>query len=233
MAFLNSGPPPIYIGFGSIVVDDPEGLTKLVFETVHKLGIRALVSRGWGGLGKSDIPGDANIFMLGNCPHDWLFTKVSCIVHHGGAGTTAAGIASGKPTVIVPFFGDQPFWGDMIARSGAGPLPIPYRQLTAQRLAEAITEALQPAMSAKALEMAAAINKECGSETGASAFHSQLPLRKMRCCILPGRVAVWKVARTDILLSAMAAALLISEAVVDIDQLRLYVYLKVTADAMR
>lgn len=102
--FLNAGPPPVYIGFGSIVVDDPDGMTKLIFEAVKKSGQRALVSKGWGGFGADDIPD--GIFMLGNVPHDWLFKRVSCVVHHGGAGTMAAGIALGKPTCIVPFFGD-------------------------------------------------------------------------------------------------------------------------------
>src|SRR5579859_482015 len=86
-AFLAAGPPPVYIGFGSIVVKDPEALTKLIFDAVSKLGIRALVSRGWGGLGSDTVP--ENIFFLGNCPHDWLFKQVSAVVHHGGAGTTA------------------------------------------------------------------------------------------------------------------------------------------------
>jgi UDP:flavonoid glycosyltransferase YjiC (YdhE family) len=111
-AFLAAGPPPIYIGFGSIVVDDPNAMTKLIFEAVKKTGQRALVSKGWGGLGADELGIPDGVFMVGNVPHDWLFPRVSCVVHHGGAGTTAAGIACGKPTVIVPFFGDQPFVSD-------------------------------------------------------------------------------------------------------------------------
>jgi UDP:flavonoid glycosyltransferase YjiC (YdhE family) len=109
--FLAKGPPPVYIGFGSIVVDDPVGLTKLIFEAVKLAKVRAIVSKGWGGVGAGEVP-DA-VYLIGNCPHDWLFQRVSCVVHHGGAGTTAAGIALGKPTVVVPFFGDQPFWGQV------------------------------------------------------------------------------------------------------------------------
>lgn len=108
-AFLAAGPPPIYIGFGSIVVDDPNAMTRLIFEAVKRTGQRALVSKGWGGLGADELGIPDGVFMVGNVPHDWLFPRVSCVVHHGGAGTTAAGIACGKPTVIVPFFGDQPF----------------------------------------------------------------------------------------------------------------------------
>ncbi|KAJ9639324.1 hypothetical protein H2199_006357 [Coniosporium tulheliwenetii] len=87
--------------------------------------------------------------MLGDCPHDWLFERVSCVIHHGGAGTTAAGIAAGKPTIVVPFFGDQPFWGEMIAQAGAGPHPIPFRHLGAYNLAAAIKSALAPEVSKK------------------------------------------------------------------------------------
>jgi UDP:flavonoid glycosyltransferase YjiC (YdhE family) len=104
-AFLDAGPPPVYIGFGSIVVDDPNAMTKMIFEAIEITGQRALVSKGWGGLGADELGIPEGVFMLGNVPHDWLFKHVSCVVHHGGAGTTAAGIACGKPTVIVPFFG--------------------------------------------------------------------------------------------------------------------------------
>lgn len=109
-AFLNAGPPPVYIGFGSIVLEDPDAMTRLILQATKKCGQRILLSKGWGGIGADDgelsVPDD--VFLLGNVPHDWLFEHVSCVVHHGGAGTTAAGITAGRPTVIVPFFGDQP-----------------------------------------------------------------------------------------------------------------------------
>lgn len=104
--FLEAGPPPVYIGFGSIVVADPNGMTNMIFEAAARAGVRALVSKGWGGLGSNDLQVPDNVFLLGNVPHDWLFQHVSAVCHHGGAGTTAAGIAAGKPTIVVPFFGD-------------------------------------------------------------------------------------------------------------------------------
>lgn len=107
--FLADGPPPVYIGFGSVVVEDSAVMTKTIFDAVERAGLRALVSAGWGGLGGVDVP--SNIFILGNVPHDWLFEHVCAVVHHGGAGTTAIGLKKGKPTLVVPFFGDQPFWG--------------------------------------------------------------------------------------------------------------------------
>ncbi|CRK15377.1 hypothetical protein BN1708_011444, partial [Verticillium longisporum] len=105
--FLEAGPPPVYIGFGSIVVDDPNALTTMIFEAVQATGIRALVSKGWGGLGAESIGVPDGVFMLGNVPHDWLFKHVSAVCHHGGAGTSAAGIQAGKPTIVVPFFGGR------------------------------------------------------------------------------------------------------------------------------
>ncbi|TVY83568.1 Sterol 3-beta-glucosyltransferase UGT80B1, partial [Lachnellula suecica] len=221
-AYLAAGPPPVYIGFGSIVVDDPDAMTKTIFEAVKKAGVRALVSKGWGGLGADALGIPEGVFMLGNVPHDWLFQHVSAVVHHGGAGTTAAGIATGKPTVIVPFFGDQPFWGAMVARAGAGPLPIPYKQLTVDNLAAALTEALKPETLAKANELGDRIKEEKGNEIGAKSFHDMLDVDSLRCSLAPNRVAVWRVKRTKTRLSAFAANVLSSEGLLDFADLKLY-----------
>ncbi|KAH7391206.1 glycosyltransferase family 1 protein [Cadophora sp. MPI-SDFR-AT-0126] len=221
-AYLAAGPPPVYIGFGSIVVDDPDAMTKLIFEAVKKAGVRALVSKGWGGLGADDLGIPEGVFMLGNVPHDWLFQHVSAVVHHGGAGTTAAGIATGKPTVVVPFFGDQPFWGAMVARAGAGPVPIPYKQLTADKLAAALTEALKPETLERAKELGSRIKEEKGDETGAKSFHDMLDVDHLRCSLAPSRVAVWRVKRTQTRLSALAAHVLSSEGLLDFGDLKLY-----------
>jgi len=220
-AFLKSGPPPVYIGFGSIVVDDPTSMTKLIFEAIKKSGSRALVSKGWGGLGADALGIPNNVFMLGNVPHDWLFKHVSCVVHHGGAGTTAAGIALGKPTVIVPFFGDQPFWGAMVAKAGAGPLPIPSKQLTSDNLAAAILEALKPTTLSRAQGLGSSIASETGTETGARSFHDKLNVDSLRCTLAPSRTAVWRIKRTDVRLSAFTAATLGNEGLLDFNELKL------------
>jgi hypothetical protein len=225
--FLAAGPPPVYIGFGSIVVADPNAMTKLIFEAVKKTGQRALVSKGWGGFGGDELGKPDGVFMLGNCPHDWLFQHVSCVVHHGGAGTTAAGIALGRPTVIVPFFGDQPFWGAMVAHAGAGPSPIPFKELTAEGLANAILEALKSETLERARELGERIREEKGCEAGAASFHAQMDIERLRCLMAPGRVAVWRVktkgSKTDdVRLSAFAATVLGNEGVLDVNQLRLY-----------
>ena len=223
-AFLEAGPPPVYIGFGSIVVDDPNKLTKMIFDAVTAAGVRALVSKGWGGIGADSVGIPDGVFMLGNCPHDWLFQRVSCVVHHGGAGTTAAGIQTGKPTVIVPFFGDQPFWGSMIAKAGAGPKPIPYKNLTAENLATAIDEALRPETQIRAKELGQKIREEKGADQGAKYFHDHLATDKMRCSVAPSRVAVWRVRRTQIRLSTFAAAVLAKEGILKYTDLKLYVF---------
>jgi len=196
-------------------------MTKLIFEAVKNSGVRALVSKGWGGLGADAMGIPDGVFMLGNVPHDWLFQHVSCVVHHGGAGTTAAGIATGKPTVVVPFFGDQPFWGAMVARAGAGPLPIPYKQLTAEKLAAALTEALKPETLAKAKELGDKIKEEKGNEIGAKSFHDMLDVNNLRCSLAPNRVAVWRVKRTQTRLSAFAANVLANEGLLDFADLKL------------
>ncbi len=219
--FLAAGPPPVYIGFGSIVVDNPNALTRTIFDAVSIAGVRALVSKGWGGLGTDAVGKPDDVFMLGNVPHDWLFKHVSAVVHHGGAGTSAAGINAGKPTVVVPFFGDQPFWGSMIARAGAGPAPIPYVKLTAENLAAAITEAIQPERKLRAEELGAKIREEKGADVGGKDFHDFLDTQNMRCSLAPSRVAVWRVRRTQTRLSTLASAVLVKEGLLKYTDLKL------------
>ena len=197
-------------------------MTKLIFEAVKKTGQRALVSKGWGGFGADALGIPEGVFMLGNVPHDWLFQHVSCVVHHGGAGTTAAGVALGKPTVIVPFFGDQPFWGAMVAKAGAGPKPIPSKQLTADNLAASILEALKPTTLARAQNLGAQISTERGTDIGAKSFHDNLNLNSLRCALAPSRAAVWRVEQTNLVLSAFAATTLGNEGLLDFSDLKLY-----------
>lgn len=210
--FLESGPPPIYIGFGSIVVDDPIALTQLILDAVEMSGVRAIISKGWGGVGGSDdyeISDD--VYFIGNCPHDWLFQRVSAVVHHGGAGTTAAGIAAGRPTVVVPFFGDQPFWGQMIARAGGGPTPIPFKEMTADTLADSILFALKPEIQGKVQEMADRIADEDGAGETAGDFQEQLGLDVFRCDMCPERLAIWRHRATGAHLSGFALACLVTK----------------------
>ncbi|KAF1992155.1 glycosyltransferase family 1 protein [Aulographum hederae CBS 113979] len=222
--FLKAGPPPIYIGFGSIVVDDPDAFTKLIFSAVKAAGVRALVSKGWGGIGGGDVP--ENIFLLENTPHDWLFPQVSAVVHHGGAGTTAIGLKCARPTMIVPFFGDQPFWGEMVAKSKAGAFKcIPYKKLTEEKLAEGIKQCLTDEAKTNVQKIADSIEAEGdGAANAVRSFHRSLPLqgeRNMRCSILDDRVAVWTLKGTSLRLCAVAAEILVERKKIKWGELRL------------
>ncbi|MEZ4749121.1 MAG: glycosyltransferase [Bdellovibrionota bacterium] len=124
-AFLEAGAPPVYAGFGSIFGSDPAKTTRVVLEAIQKTGSRAILSCGWGGLQKEIARGAKGVFVLDEfVPHTWLFERVSMVIHHGGVGTTSEGLRAGKPTIICPFFGDQPYWDERHGQ-GAGPGPIP------------------------------------------------------------------------------------------------------------
>jgi len=138
--FLEAGQPPVYVGFGSMSNRDPEATAQIVIDALERSGQRGLIATGWGGLKSSSLP--SSVFMLESAPHDWLFPRTTAVVHHGGAGTTAAGLRAGVPSVLVPHFGDQPFWGQQIVRLGVGPDPIPRRRLTADRLTHALRVAV-------------------------------------------------------------------------------------------
>lgn len=159
--FLDAGAPPVYIGFGSMSNRDPEQTANLVVEALQRTGQRAVVLSGWGGLRKADLP--ESVFMIDSVPHAWLFPRVAAVVHHGGAGTTAAGLRAGVPSIIIPFFGDQPFWGWRIARAGVGPEPIARKSLSVERLAAALKIAVEDAeMRRKAEQLGEKIREEDG-----------------------------------------------------------------------
>ncbi len=159
--FLESGPPPVYVGFGSMAGTNPATTTRLVLDAVQRAKVRAVIATGWGGLTAAAPP--SSVFMVDAAPHEWLFPRVAAVVHHGGAGTTAAGLRAGRPTVICPFGLDQPFWGRAVAALGAGPDPIPQRRLTVERLAAAITRATGDAsLRSSAARLGRAIQAEDG-----------------------------------------------------------------------
>ncbi|MEV6975964.1 glycosyltransferase [Kitasatospora sp. NPDC093806] len=144
--FLAAGPPPVYIGFGSLVVPDPERLTATVLAAVRAARVRVVLQAGWSGL---TVPGDGaeavdddDVLAIGDTPHDWLFPRMAAVVHHAGAGTTAATLRAGTPSVPVPAQLDAPFWSARLARLGTTAGPVPLAQLTPVRLATAIRQTL-------------------------------------------------------------------------------------------
>lgn len=162
--FLKAGQPPICIGFGSMTGRDPQGMTRLVMEAVEQSGQRAIILSGWAGLG--DVPLPAHVFNLNAAPHGWLFPRMAAVVHHGGAGTSAAAFRAGIPQIMVPHIADQFFWGRRAADLGVAPPAIPRHKLSAASLAEAIRTAVTTAsMKQEAQNLAAKIQAEDGLRT--------------------------------------------------------------------
>lgn len=167
--FLSSGEPPVYFGFGSIFGRDPVRLTRIVLDAIKVTGVRGIIARGWGGLVPEQFELPNTVMQIDSVPHDWLFPQVAAVVHHGGCGTTAAGLRAGRPTIICPFFGDQPFWGGRIKALGVGSAPIPQKKLTVEKLSAAIR---QVTTDASIREKAASLGQQIRSEDGvANAVH--------------------------------------------------------------
>jgi UDP:flavonoid glycosyltransferase YjiC (YdhE family) len=171
--FLKAGPPPVYVGFGSIPSVDPMRTTALVVNALAIAGQRGILASGWGGLAAAPL--SDHIYGLDAAPHDRLFPLISAVVHHGGAGSTAAGLRAGKPTVICPFFGDQPFWARRVANLGASPAPIAQKHLTSDRLAEAISVAVtDEGVRSRAAQLGEKIRAEDGVGTAVASILDRL-----------------------------------------------------------
>jgi sterol 3beta-glucosyltransferase len=141
LEFLQAGPPPVCVGFGSMASRDPHATLTLVLGALELSGQRGVLLSGWAGLG-SDRGLPAHVFRADAIPHGWLFPRMAAVVHHGGAGTTGAALRAGVPSVLVPLAADQPSWARVVHALGTGPAPVPFGALTAQRLAGAISEAV-------------------------------------------------------------------------------------------
>ncbi|MEU9073460.1 glycosyltransferase [Kitasatospora sp. NPDC048538] len=159
--FLAAGPAPVFVGFGSLVVPEPERLTATVLAAVRGAGARAVLQAGWSGLGAEDSD---DVLTIGDTPHEWLFPRTAAVVHHAGAGTTAATLRCGTPAVPVPAQLDAPFWSDRLARLGVSPGPVPLHALTAPRLAAALRRAVgDPRYRSRARSVADVLAGEDGT----------------------------------------------------------------------
>jgi UDP:flavonoid glycosyltransferase YjiC (YdhE family) len=170
--FLAAGEAPIYVGFGSVGVEDPAAITRIILTALDKAGARGIVSEGWAHLGGEALP--PRVFLIGDCPHDWLFPRCRAVCHHGGAGTTAAGLRAGLPTVVVPSFGDQFFWGQTVATAGAGPEPLPLARLDSAKLAEAFAMSRQPQVRDRARALGARLRETDGAELAVQSIYRHL-----------------------------------------------------------
>ncbi len=172
VAFLESGPPPVYVGFGSMPSGSAEDTLKLILKALELSHQRGVLLAGWAGIGEDrKLPEYA--FGVESVPHSWLFPRMSAVVHHGGAGTTGAGLRAGVPSIITPFVADQPNWARRVKALGVGPRAIPFRELTADLLADAIRQATSdPAMRQRASALGEQIRHEEGVGTTVDLFMS-------------------------------------------------------------
>lgn len=164
-AFLADGEPPVYVGFGSMGFQGGQQRTERLVPALLDRGARVLLSTGWGGLAAASR--SARVHVIESAPHDWLLPRTSAVVHHGGSGTTAAGLRAGRPTLICPFLGDQPFWGRRVHEIGAGPAPVPGTKIGTDRLGPALDALLgEPSYPRTAAALGERIRAEDG--TGAA-----------------------------------------------------------------
>ena len=170
--FLSSGSQPVYIGFGSMKNKYVSRLLTVVLRALHATGIRAVIATGWNG---RNLKSTRQVYFIDYIPHDWLFPKVLAVVHHGGAGTTAAGLRYGRPTLILPFGGDQSFWGYHIHRSGCGPRPIPCQRVSVENLTKALLKLVgKPEYRLTAEKLGEAIRQENGTCRAADLIEKEI-----------------------------------------------------------
>lgn len=173
--FLARGERPVYIGFGSMAHKNPQDTLRLIVEALQQAGRRGVVHNGWAGLSSDQLP--STVYLLDNAPHDWLFPQMAAVVHHGGSGTTAAGLRAGVPSMVVPHMADQPYWGRRVYELGVGVKPVPRRRLKSSTLAAAL-EGLtgDETLRAGAAALGRQIRAERGVENAVAALHRALGL---------------------------------------------------------
>ena len=157
--FLDDGAPPICVSFGSMINRDAERIIQIVQDALAQTNNRGIILSGWSSLRNQ---ADDKFLYLDAVPHDWLLPRCKMIIHHGGAGTTSAGLRAGIPNVVIPFTADQPFWGRRVHAIGAGPKPILVKDLSVINLASAIVDANDHIVC----KQAQIIGQKIGSEDG-------------------------------------------------------------------
>lgn len=158
--FLEAGEAPVCVTFGSMIHAEAERIYAAVREALAETGSRAVILSGWGGARAENTGKD--VLYMEAAPHDWLLPRCKFVVHHGGSGTTAAGLRAGVPAVVLPHAADQPFWGRRVAAIGAGPAPLDLRKLTGQGLTAAFEQASAEPVRARAAELGSLLRAEDG-----------------------------------------------------------------------
>lgn len=175
--FLQSGPPPVFIGFGSMPIKYPHIVLQVIHQAVHLSGQRAILHAGWSDLDSIALP--SSIFPIKYAPYDWLFPQMSGLIHHGGSGTTHLAARSGVPSFVTPFVYDQPYWGRRLAALGAGVEPVPFLKLTINILREAIDRLTgDPAMRQAAATLGEKMKLERGIEDAVAVVERTLAVSR-------------------------------------------------------
>ncbi|MGA5563121.1 glycosyltransferase [Streptomyces platensis] len=148
--FLSAGPPPVFLGFGSMAGGEGERLSVLAAAALRRAKVRGILQSGWAGLSAGHTSADADLLTIGEVPHALLFPRMAAVVHHCGAGTAAAGVRAGVPTIPVPVTADQPFWAARLASLGVATAPIPFKELSGDHAVARLSHALTQATTAPA-----------------------------------------------------------------------------------
>jgi hypothetical protein len=212
ISWLHSGSKPVFIGFGSMIIDDTTKLSAIIMGAAKKNNCRILVQSGWAAMDVSKEPLCHNV---GPCSHDWLLPRCCAVIHHGGAGTTAAGLRHGLPTFVCPFFADQFMWGEMVQRASVGPSPVPVSKLTEEILVGKLTELTSETTIANAKDLARKMSEENGVQGGLRHFFDDLP-RDSLCCdvsLIVGetQLASYRVKRNDMKICKEVAGMMLKQ----------------------
>lgn len=170
--FLTAGPRPVFVGFGSTPFPSADVATETIVGALTRAAQRGVVVAGGSGVATGRLTDD--ILSVDSVPHSWLFSRVSAAVHHGGAGVTGAALRAGLPSVVVPIFGDQPFWGERLHELGAAPRAIPARRLTTDALAKAILLTSGRELRRRAEALGEQIRAEDGVSRAVEIIHQHL-----------------------------------------------------------
>ncbi|XP_024539999.1 sterol 3-beta-glucosyltransferase UGT80A2 isoform X2 [Selaginella moellendorffii] len=171
LSWLESGQPPIHIGFGSL---DPERTTEIIIEALKLTGQRGIISKGWAGLGGESTEFPDHIYVLDEIPHDWLFPRCSGVINHGGVGTVAASLRAGCPTAVVHACSDQELWGEIVHSNGAGPAPIHISQISLQTMVQCILCLIKPEVKERAIQLSEWLQQESAIEAAVRSIHKHL-----------------------------------------------------------
>ena len=172
LEFIDKGPPPVYVGFGSVIIKDPRKFTQMVVEVIHKVGCRVIIGQGWTGLGEGYL--EKNIFCIGDSNHATLFKKVAGIIHHGGSGTTHTAAKAGIPQFIMPQIVDQYYWGDRIYKMGLGPSPIVPKKVKSTDLVKVFESLTNGRYRNNAIELSEKMKHEDGVERSLNIIKEKL-----------------------------------------------------------